>query len=213
MRYAATLLVCLLLSTCAAWADKSWEYEFRPDASVGGPSGLVAIPNAFTVPAHSVAAFVNRINAGVDYWTSGVNIGGRANLGMAEPLGVEFGITAIDPETPAKETIANFKVGGNSGKWALGAGAIDLTDQTNRTLYFVATRRVGCLDSPGGLSLGFGSNDTNKNLDGLFLGLDAGIVTLEHDAEETNLGVRLGPLRLGWISGDFYSGLVMRTQF
>jgi len=208
-----TLICCLLLVHGTAWAKEKMPWWSGPQPSLLGPTGLIAVPDAATTMPSRIAVFAHRVNAGVDYWTSGANLGAITDVGLAAPVGVEFGIAVFDPESPAKQTVANLKVAVASGKWGLAVGAMDLTDQANRTLYFVGTRRIGYREGSAGLTIGFGSNDTSKNLDGLFVGLDLGILAVEHDGEDTNLGVRFGPLRAGWVGGYFFMGAAAHSKF
>ena len=169
-----------------------------PAPSLNGPTGVLNTPNAAVAPSGSFDAFLNLTKVNDDNLTRyGVNAG----LGSTTPF--EVGFTSWHVEGGDSELVLNAKVVlplqmQTPGSLAL--GFIDLTDEAEaQTPYLVYSREfasgAGPQAKPIYASFGFGSNDSNSVLDGLFLSAcmpvtDKALAMLEFDAEDFNAGAR-----------------------
>jgi hypothetical protein len=122
-----------------------------------------------------------------------------ANIGLLPRL--EVGFTREDFKDTATETLVNAKLRLDlpvPGKLSLAAGAVDITDQIDRSMYVVATHELGAglLPSPGRMTLpqvhvGIGGG----RFDGLFAGISTIVdrrvqVMAEYDSDDFNFGAR-----------------------
>lgn len=177
-------VLAVMIGAAAAYAD----------SSLLGPTGLVTVPTADTL--------------GILQW----NVGGAsvwagsgpdesvvyANIGLLPRL--EVGFSRIEPEDGDAETLLNAKlrIVGLPGKVTLAVGAVDLTDQIDRSAYVVLTHDLGAgIISPKGqftkpqVHVGVGGGQ----LDGIFGGVSLTVsgkadVMAEYDGEDVNVGVR-----------------------
>jgi hypothetical protein len=177
-------MLALMIGAAAAYAD----------SSLLGPTGLVTVPTAETL--------------GILQW----NVGGAsvwagsgpdesvvyANIGLLPRL--EVGFARIEPEDGDAETLLNAKlrIVGLPGKVTLAVGAVDLTDQIDRSAYVVLTHDLGAgIISPKGqftkpqVHVGVGGGQ----FDGIFGGVSLTVsgkadVMAEYDGEDVNVGVR-----------------------
>ncbi len=181
----AVAVILLIAVASGAWAQPS----------LIGPTGLIRAPTAATLDAL-------RWNVGAsNVWADGGPDESfvYANVGLTSRL--EIGATRAELEDQEAETVLNLKLrflGPIAGKITLAAGAIDITDQVDRSGYLVLTHELGAgLVSSGGqfsrpqIHLGAGSG----RLDGLFGGLSIVVrgetdLLLEYDGQEFNLGLR-----------------------
>jgi len=182
------LLSLLLLAAGACWAAPS----------LNGPTGVLNTPNAAVVPTGTYNAFLNFAKIGeADLTRYGINAG----LGTATPF--EVGFTSFDVEDEDSHLVLNAKVVlpvQMKSPGALALGVFDLTDEEDaQTPYLVYSREFTTGQGPQArpiyASIGFGSNDWDWILDGLFLSAcmpvsDQALVMLEFDAEDFNAGAR-----------------------
>lgn len=167
------------------------------DPSANGPTGLWNIPTALAMPQDCYNLFVNDHSAENELVRLGANLG----TGLETPL--ELGVTAVDPEVGKSQTIFNLKfeaIQETEKNPSVAVGAIDLTQEGDRTFYLVATKRLDIPQRekkphPVFGTVGAGANDSNSVLDGIFFGVtyqvsDTSFLLLEYDAEDLNLGLR-----------------------
>ena len=164
------------------------------DPSLIGPTGLVTVPTADTLG-------LLQWNVGAsNAWTeSGPDESAiYANLGLLPRL--EVGFARLEPEDADAETVLNakFRVISLPGKVSLAVGAIDLTDQIDRSVYAVVSHDLGAgIVSPKGqltrpqLHVGVGGGQ----FDGIFGGVSVTVggkadAMAEYDGDDVNVGVR-----------------------
>jgi hypothetical protein len=164
------------------------------DPSLIGPTGLVTVPTADTLGL--LQWNVGASNAWTDSGPDESAI--YANLGLLPRL--EVGFARLEPEDADAETVLNakFRVISLPGKVSLAVGAIDLTDQIDRSVYAVVSHDLGAgIVSPKGqftrpqLHVGVGGGQ----FDGIFGGVSVTVggkanVMAEYDGEDMNVGVR-----------------------
>jgi hypothetical protein len=164
------------------------------DPSLIGPTGLVTVPTADTLGL--LQWNVGASNAWTDSGPDESVI--YANLGLLPRL--EVGFARLEPEDADAETVLNakFRVISLPGKVSLAVGAIDLTDQIDRSVYAVVSHDLGAgIVSPKGqftrpqLHVGVGGGQ----FDGIFGGVSVTVggkadVMAEYDGEDMNVGVR-----------------------
>jgi hypothetical protein len=195
------------------------------DASLLGPTGLVAIPTAEVL--------------GMAQWNVGISglwIGDNndatvlyGNVGLLPRL--EVGAARQDFDQGEAETLLNAKLGlmhAIPGEVSLAVGVVDLTDQIDRSPYVVMSHtlgagvimRKGMVTSPQ-VHVGIGGG----RFDGLFAGFSAMInddvkTMAEFDGDHFNLGATwpLGPNLTGTLAvlndfGDLGAGLTFSSPW
>jgi len=195
------------------------------DASLFGPTGLLAIPTAEVL--------------GMSQWDVGVSamwIGDNndanvlyGNVGLLPRL--EGGAARTDFDQGEAETLLNAKLGllhAIPGEVSLAVGVVDLTDQIDRSPYVVLSHtlgagvlmRKGTVTSPQ-VHVGIGGG----RFDGLFAGFSAMMneqvkVMAEFDGDAFNLGATwpLGPNLTGTLAvlndfDDLGAGLTLSSPW
>ena len=187
MRRLGLAVTVIVLSTLPAWA---WA-----GASLTGPSGLIAIPTAevLGMANWNVGASVMQVEEGADKSVL------YADIGLLPRL--EVGFAREDFKDAATETLVNAKLGlalPVPGNISLAAGVVDATDQIDRSIYVVASHKLGAglLPSPSRMTLpqvhvGIGGG----RFDGLFAGISTIVdrrveVMAEYDSDDFNFGAR-----------------------
>lgn len=181
-----TLLAAILLSTGTMAAAPSFF----------GYTGLIVIPttDALSKGEYSAGGFAIDLESGVD---SNVY---AANLGVAEST--EIGFARIKPDGASGETSVNAKHAfqqETETRPAIAAGIIDITGETESTVYIVLSKAVreqnrikyGEITAPR-VYVGAGGGQ----LDGFFGGLSASLgdrllLMAEYDSSNVNFGARL----------------------
>lgn len=181
------IIIGLLVVASLALGGAAWG-----DASLFGPTGLLAIPTAELL--------------GMTQWNVGASaiwIGDNdadvlyGNMGLLPRL--EVGVARTDFDQGEAETLVNAKLGllhAVPGEVSLAVGVVDLTDQMDRSVYVVLSHtlgagvlmRKGTVTSPQ-VHVGIGGG----RFDGLFAGLSATVeervkVMAEYDGDDINLG-------------------------
>ncbi len=184
------LLIAVVVIPLITLASGAWGQP-----SLIGPSGLIRTPTAATLDAL-------QFNVGIsNVWADGGPDESYvyANIGLTSRL--ELGATRAELENLEAETLLNVKLrflGPIPGKVTLTAGAIDITDQVDQSVYLVLTHEVGA----GAISSGEPFTHPQVHvglgrglLDGLFGGLSVTYrgktdLLLEYDGQELNMGFR-----------------------
>lgn len=235
MRPAITIAVVMLLivAVSAVMAEpyvSVWEDEttdFQGTSSWFGNVGLIVTPTAVLPPASAATLQYHRIQRDIE----DVNVWG-VNFGVTRWL--EAGGSHIDLDGGGNETVGNVKVKLDAARWLdnpsipdMAVGAFDVTDQLNRSLYFVMSKSYpvdGAFTPRINLHLGFANSETGFGaLDGLFGGIEFqamkyGLVQAEYDGNAFNADFRFNAsqhlsLDLGVLDGDFGYGATYRSQF
>jgi hypothetical protein len=165
--------------------------------SANGPTGLWNVPSAIAMPQDNYNLFLSDHNTENELIRFGANLG----TGLETPL--ELGITTFDPEVGRSQTVFNLKFQATQETEknpSVAVGAIDLTQEGDRTFYFAVTKRLDVPQPrkkphPVFATVGAGTNKSNTVLDGIFFGItylvsDTSAILLEYDAEDLNLGLR-----------------------
>lgn len=233
----SALLVAVLLALVVAVSVASaepyvsvWEEADASQAATSswfGNVGLIVTPSAY-IPAPSAATVQWHA---IDRDGGDVNIFG-VNFGVGEWL--ELGAARVDPEGADAEEIGNVKVRVPLSDWlelpevpSVAIGALDVSDEINRSLYFVLSKDFPIgdeLDRRVSLHVGVGDNKTNVGaLDGLFGGIEFaafryGLIQAEYDGDDFNAALRYNAtprfsLDVGTLDGDFGFGATYRSGF
>ena len=181
------VVAVLLLLVVPAWAQPAPTFE--------GPTGLIFVPTADVIGMgeFNVGGALAQLE-GVDAnWIS-------ANVGLLPQL--EVGATRMKPEGGDAETMVNAKfrlAQPTLTATTISVGAIDITDQVDRSLYAVLSHDLSVVTMLGGedftnprVHVGIGGGQLN----GLFAGAqitydDKVELMAEYDTEDINLGARL----------------------
>jgi hypothetical protein len=233
MRCALLLGVfCLLCLTSWAAAQSYVSVWGAEDMANQGTSswfgnvGMIVTPTASTPPAGAATVGYHW----VDRSLGSTNVA-CINFGATDWL--ELGGAWMD--TPgATDTYANVKIRLPIAQWLnsegmpdLAVGAVDLTDEFNRALYFVVSKSFPLNAAVSGsprisLHAGFADNELNAGaLDGFFAGLEFnvnnfGLVQAEYDGDSLNADLRYNitknlSLDLGVLDGDLGLGATYRS--
>lgn len=226
------VLVSALTAACAEPYVSVWEDQAATQITTPswfGTTGLILTPTAETLAPSEVSADWHGINRD----EGNTNLFGLA-VGVTPE--VELGGSFVDPEDGDSELIGNVKVRIPICRWFdepnwpdLAFGAIDISDQLNRELYFVFSKNYYVGDDPAsryriGVSLGIGDNRADEgSLDGLFGGIEFGILKhgllqAEYDGNDFNVAARYltgkrFSLDVGLLGGDFGWGASYNSGF
>lgn len=229
MRYTTTIgltvsLVVMLAVTCLAQGFMYTPWDVPPPESQPGPSwygytGLVCTPTALISTPQKITGSAHRVEFDGDHY--GVY---GATVGLMPTL--EIGAARIEnvlQDTPipsyATETVVNVKYEANIGGLfnnpvapRMAIGIFDISDQVNRTNYFVLSRSISLTQgsaSPlpqASIHIGYARATRNPaTFDGLFGGIDFVaaqdmLAQIEYDGENINGALRYYPA--SWISVD-----------
>lgn len=228
------VLVALVVAVSVASAEEYVSVWDDADANQAATSswfgnvGLIVIPTA-AMPPPSAATLQWHM---IDRDGGDVNILG-VNFGVTEWL--ELGAARIDPEGADAEVVGNVKVRVPLGEWlempeipAVAFGAVDISDEINRSLYFVLSKDFPLGEEAGNrkvsVHLGVADNKADFGaLDGLFGGIEFqafryGMIQAEYDGSDVNAAIRFNAtkrlqLDLGTLDGDLGFGATYRSSF